>query len=154
MSKFGIFQSNRTKNVGIDLFSRLVAKQVSSAPHSLTSVFGMGTGGPCAIVTPTFSRRIQLFLIKKTLLRVFLKAFTCVGIDLFSRTVASQVSSAPHSLTSVFGMGTGGPCAIVTPTMVHLRRLELRTHWLRVSCSTNWARGASIHPYALLQNAH
>ena len=44
----------RRKNVGIDLFSRYVAVQVFSAPHSLTSVFGMGTGGPCAIKTPTF----------------------------------------------------------------------------------------------------
>ena len=26
--------------------------------------------------------------------------------------------------------------------LVHLRGLEPRTHWLRVSCSTNWARGA------------
>ena len=26
--------------------------------------------------------------------------------------------------------------------MVHLRGLEPRTHWLRVSCSTSWARGA------------
>ena len=26
--------------------------------------------------------------------------------------------------------------------MVHLQRLELWTHWLRVSCSTNWAKGA------------
>ena len=43
------------KNVGTDLFSRLVAKQVFSAPHSLTSVFGMGTGGPCAMEAPTFS---------------------------------------------------------------------------------------------------
>ena len=43
-----------------------------------------------------------------------------VGIDLFSRSVARQVSSAPHSLTSVFGMGTGGPCAIKTPTRVPL----------------------------------
>ena len=41
------------RGVGIDLFSQLVAKQVFSAPHSLTSVFGMGTGGPCAIKTPT-----------------------------------------------------------------------------------------------------
>ena len=41
-------------NVGIDLSSRSVARQVFSAPHSLTSVFGMGTGGPCAIITPTF----------------------------------------------------------------------------------------------------
>ena len=38
--------------------------------------------------------------------------------------------------------------------LVHLRRLELRTHWLRVSCSTNWARGASILPLCFLQNAH
>ena len=41
----------------------------------------------------------------------------CVGIDLFSRTVSRQVSSALHSLTSVFGMGTGGPCAFVTLTL-------------------------------------
>ena len=108
----------------------------------------MGTGGPCAIVTPTFSFSLFICQLKcKTLLRFCLPKSVFgiyVGIDLFSRTVASQVSSAPHSLTSVFGMGTGGPCAIVTPTVVHLRRLELRTHWLRVSCSTNWARGASV----------
>ena len=39
-----------------------------------------------------------------------------VGISLFSRAVASQVSSAPLSLTSVFGMGTGGPSVSSTPT--------------------------------------
>ena len=79
----------------------------------------------------------------------FLKTFftrspyAWVGIDLFSRSVARQVSSAPHSLTSVFGMGTGGPCAIITPTtLVHLQGFEPGTHWLRVSCSTNWAKGA------------
>ncbi len=33
----------------------------------------------------------------------------CVGEHLFSRAVTSQVSSAQASLTSVFGMGTGGP---------------------------------------------
>ena len=51
-SIFG-FRLPMLRDVGIDLFSRLVAKQVFSAPHSLTSVFGMGTGGPCAIKTPT-----------------------------------------------------------------------------------------------------
>ena len=40
-----------------------------------------------------------------------------VGIDLFSRTVAGKVSSARRSLTSVFGMGTGGPSAFVEPTL-------------------------------------
>ena len=41
-----------------------------------------------------------------------------VGAYLFSRAVASQVSSARQSLTSVFGMGTGGPSALITPTLI------------------------------------
>ena len=40
--------------VGIELFSRTVSRKVSSPLQSLTSVFGMGTGGPSAFVTPTF----------------------------------------------------------------------------------------------------
>ena len=28
--------------------------------------------------------------------------------------------------------------------LVHLQGLEPRTHWLRVSCSTNWAKGAYL----------
>ena len=36
----------------------------------------------------------------------------CVGYDLSFRTVSSQVFSALQSLTSVFGMGTGGPFAL------------------------------------------
>ena len=46
----------------------------------------------------------------------------CVGIDLFSRAVSSRVSSALRSLTSVFGMGTGGPCAFVTLTHFYIQR--------------------------------
>ena len=41
------------------LFSRPVSRQVSSAQVSLTSVFGMGTGGPSPQSTPTY------FLLKK-----------------------------------------------------------------------------------------
>ena len=40
----------------------------------------------------------------------------CVGFDLSSRLVAKQVFSALQSLTSVFGMGTGGPSALKKPT--------------------------------------
>ena len=40
----------------------------------------------------------------------------CVGYDLSFRTVSSQVFSALQSLTSVFGMGTGGPFALKKPT--------------------------------------
>ena len=55
--------------------------------------------------------------------------FPCVSIDLFYRTVASQVSSAQYSLTTVFGMGTGGPCTIKTLTyVVHLQGFEPGTH--------------------------
>ena len=43
--------------------------------------------------------------------------FFCVGENLFFRAVSSQVSSAPASLTSVFGMGTGGPSRQSTPTI-------------------------------------
>ena len=41
--------------------------------------------------------------------------------------------------------------------LVHLRGLEPRTHWLRVSCSTNWAKGACVDTtlcFSLLQFVH
>ncbi len=40
----------------------------------------------------------------------------CVGSILSSRDVSIQVLSALRSLTTVFGMGTGGPCALSEPT--------------------------------------
>ena len=42
-----------TEDVGIELFSRAASRKVFSPLQSLTSVFGMGTGGPSAFVTPT-----------------------------------------------------------------------------------------------------
>ena len=103
--------------VGFDLSSRAVASQVLSAPQSLTSVFGMGTGGPSAIEKPTVE--LHRYSDYNPL---------SVSDDLSSRAVASQVLSAPQSLTSVFGMGTGGPSAIKTLTMVHLQGFEPGTH--------------------------
>ena len=44
------------------------------------------------------------------------RIFVCVGIALFSRAASSQVFSALMSLTSVFGMGTGGPSPPLAPT--------------------------------------
>ena len=41
-----------------------------------------------------------------------------VSIELSSRTVARKVFSPLQSLTSVFGMGTGGPSAFVTLTIL------------------------------------
>ena len=96
-----------------------------------------------------------------------------VSIDLSYRAVSSQVLSAQMSLTTVFGMGTGGPSSLMTLTfkrfsrllfssasfsvllpwigrMVHLQGFEPGTHWLRVSCSTNWAKGAFSLPGILI----
>ena len=86
--------------VGIELSSRSVSRQVLLPLQSLTSVFGMGTGGPSALKTPT-----------EPLTR-------CVGNELFSRSVSRQVLSPLQSLTSVFGMGTGGPSALKSPTLM------------------------------------
>ena len=44
--------------VGVELSSRSVSRQVFSPLQSLTSVFGMGTGGPSALKSPTFGGRI------------------------------------------------------------------------------------------------
>ena len=53
----------RFEDVGIELFSRAASRKVFSPLQSLTSVFGMGTGGPSAFVTPTiFLSRTLLVL--------------------------------------------------------------------------------------------
>ena len=48
-------------NVGVFLFSQAASSQLSSALLSLTSVFGMGTGGPSASSTPTIYLHIFTF---------------------------------------------------------------------------------------------
>ena len=45
-----------------------------------------------------------------------LASFIDVSTELSSRTVSRKVFSPLQSLTSVFGMGTGGPSAFVTLT--------------------------------------
>ena len=48
-----IFISELSVQVGDYLFSRAVSSELSSAQVSLTSVFGMGTGGTSPSSTPT-----------------------------------------------------------------------------------------------------
>ena len=47
-------------NVSVGLFSRTVSRKVFSPLQSLTSVFGMGTGGPSAFMTLTSSKYYSL----------------------------------------------------------------------------------------------
>ena len=49
----GRFTLPSTEDVGIELSSRTVSRKVFSPLQSLTSVFGMGTGGPSAFVALT-----------------------------------------------------------------------------------------------------
>ena len=63
----------------------------------------MGTGGPSALVSPTHPP-------------AYADELLYVSIGLSSRTASREVLSPLQSLTSVFGMGTGGPSAFVTLT--------------------------------------
>ena len=110
--------------VGNELSSRSVSRQVFSPQQSLTSVFGMGTGGPSALRSPTVRLMLSLEINCLQFIRHCrtnygterIKRNVCVGIELSSRPVSRQVFSPQQSLTSVFGMGTGGPSALRTPT--------------------------------------
>ena len=68
---------------------------------------------------PTKDSEGPPYLIYAEWSEIILQPF-CVGIALSSQAVASQVFSALMSLTSVFGMGTGGPSSPLTPTKVLL----------------------------------
>ena len=59
-------------NVGVDLSFRLVSKQVLSALVSLTSVFGMGTGGPSPLKTPTAFGTHQILQYSSLKVKAFL----------------------------------------------------------------------------------
>ena len=59
--------------VGIELSSRAASSQVFSPLQSLTSVFGMGTGGPSAFVTPTFSVTLHHWILNNTQSRSFFR---------------------------------------------------------------------------------
>ena len=50
--------------------------------------------------------------------------FSCAGTALFFQAVTRQVSSALMSLTSVFGMGTGGTSSPLAPA-IQLKSLRV-----------------------------
>ena len=85
---------------------------------------GSGAGRPAspAVETPRPNRRVRVLPAagEKKQPPYWATAFS-VGENLFFRAVTSQVSSAPASLTSVFGMGTGGPSRQSTPTILFCR---------------------------------
>ena len=91
------------------LCSSICARLLFYAPHRYFSVRRRGSRS-AAIQ----QQKKKPFRHKKT--TILLDGCLNVGILLLSRAVTSQVSSARASLTSVFGMGTGGPSPSSTPT--------------------------------------
>ena len=75
-------------------------------------------------------------MVRKTAKQFYIKKYSLsdVGIFLFSHHVAMALSSALQGLTSVFGMGTGGPPASSTPTVDSEYSFG----------SPNWARTSDI----------
>ena len=80
----------------------------------------------CGVVTtpPTLSFPFgnSEYICKKRGWGPLLFAFdlSCAGTALFSQAVTRQVSSALMSLTSVFGMGTGGTSSPLAPANFNL----------------------------------
>ena len=79
------------------LFSQPVTRQLSSAQMSLTSVFGMGTGGPSSQSTPTISgytlKTEHQFIIFALLLKDFTESALWSSFRLIS---ISQLHVLPH----------------------------------------------------------
>ena len=121
------------------LFSQPVARQLSSAQMSLTSVFGMGTGGPSSQSTPTIYLSLTGFpesFIIITALKRFVKYY-------FNNFLGEKNWWPVGESNSRLRRERPLSWPLDQRAMVHLHGLEPGTHWLRVSCSTNWAKGAS-----------
>ena len=80
-----------------------------------------------------------------------------VGIDLFFRAASSQVSSAQMSLTSVFGMGTGGPSSLKIPTIEWTFKCSLKTEQrkvkdeMKLKCMNLKSGSSSPRPISITQ---
>ena len=71
---------------------------------------------------------MSTFRLTADMLRISASPYGLVSVDLSFRSVSRQVFSALQSLTSVFGMGTGGPFALKTLTRQSLPLLSLPRH--------------------------
>ena len=80
------------REAGIYLFSQAVSSQVSSAQVSLTSVFGMGTGGTSPSLTPAIHMALVMLLF---LFRITLSCYPVKGCTLkteYRTAFANRVS--------------------------------------------------------------
>ena len=115
--------------VGVFLFFQIVTNQVSSALLSLTSVFGMGTGGPSASSTPTLYGSLSPYI-----LNILFFLVTRAGIEpALPAWEAGVLTAWPTSrfLGDWLGFVTARECAPFR-ALVHHQGFEPGTPWLRV----------------------
>ena len=121
------FGAVRLKGKGLRLFSPVHAPREQGASErpagekgktkTRGNCLGLCFGSPCWARTSDTLINSQVLVpteLRRNINQGKLIQFplVCVGYELFSRAVASQVSSPLQRLTSVFGMGTGGPTAL------------------------------------------
>ena len=75
--------------------------------------------------------------------RTFLQRFLCSRLLRYQETNWVWTQPSQSSKRYMKNNNTT-PCKYSMVFLVHHRGLEPRTHWLRVSCSTNWANGAKF----------
>ena len=83
-----------------------------------------GTRSNLLSYEPMWLFRTQVRIIQRLEVGLTSYLFLCVSTELSSRTVARKVFSPLQSLTSVFGMGTGGPSAFIALTLSKLSLTE------------------------------
>ena len=83
-----------------------------------------GTRSNLLSYEPMWLFRTQVRIIQRLEVGLTSYLFLCVSTELSSRTVARKVFSPLQSLTSVFGMGTGGPSAFIALTFSKLSLTE------------------------------
>ena len=92
-------------NVGVS--SKHIPYRTKHSFVNILHMFLLSQQAQAACCVVQFKHKVEVDIKKDTRMSVFFY----VGVDLFSREAALQLSSARVSLTTVFGMGTGGPSA-------------------------------------------
>ena len=92
-------------NVGVS--SKHILYRTKHSFVNILHMFFLSQQAQAACCVLQFKHKVEVDIKKDTQMSVFFY----VGVDLFSQEAALQLFSARVSLTTVFGMGTGGPSA-------------------------------------------
>ena len=112
------FRSQPTDDVAKDLLHLFSHRERSQTllPTELRSIIYF-RGWVLGLFNNEFCSLLNICKNEEVIPRTLLFYESCAGTALFSQAVTRQVSSALMSLTSVFGMGTGGTSSPLAPAI-------------------------------------